>query len=112
LMRILCKHCKKETKATATECEVLGVDVASAPMICHPVGCAHCRQTGYLGRSGVYELIAIDETLRGMIHDKQSEQAMRKHARSLFLSLRQDGYRRVLMGDTSLEEILRVTSED
>ena len=47
-----------------------------------------------------------------MIHDRASEQKMRKYARELFQSLRQDGYRRVLMGDTSLEEILRVTSED
>ena len=67
---------------------------------------------GYAGRSGVYELIAIDETLRTMIHDHAPEQKMRKYARELFPSLRQDGYRRVLMGDTSLEEILRVTSED
>ncbi len=57
-------------------------------------------------------MIAIDEQLRTMIHDHSSEQKMRKHARELFPSLRQDGFRRVLSGNTSLEEILRVTSED
>lgn len=112
LMRLLCVHCKKPMTATAKECEWLGVSQATAPVIYHPVGCAHCRHSGYLGRSGVYELIAIDETLRTMIHDRSSEQVMRKHARALYPSLRQDGYRRVLMGDTSLEEVLRVTGED
>ncbi len=112
LMRLLCSHCKKAMPATTRECELLGVSEKSSPIIYHAVGCAHCRQSGYLGRSGVYELIAIDEALRTMIHDGAAEQQMRKHARGLFPSLRQDGYRRVLMGDTSLEEVLRVTSED
>ena len=47
-----------------------------------------------------------------MIHDDTPEQQMRKYARTRFLSLRQDGYRRVLSGETALEEVLRVTSED
>jgi len=111
LMRILCKHCKKSQVATAKEAELLGADPTNPPLLYHPVGCDHCRQTGYAGRSGVYELIAIDETLQTMIHDRTSEQQMRKYARQSFLSLRQDGYRRILKGDTSLEEILRVTSE-
>jgi general secretion pathway protein E len=112
LMRLLCKNCKKPLLATARECELLGLSEASLPVIYHPVGCSHCRQSGYSGRSGVYELIAIDEPLRTMIHDRASEQHMRKYARGSFSSLRQDGYRRVLMGDTSLEEVLRVTGED
>jgi general secretion pathway protein E len=112
LMRLLCKHCKKPMKATASECALLGVPENTSPIIYHPVGCEQCRSSGYLGRSGVYELIAIDDNLRAMIHDGESEQKMRKYARDLFPSLRQDGYRRVLLGDTSLEEILRVTGED
>lgn len=112
LMRLLCPHCKKAELASKAECELLGVDPNSSPVIYRPIGCVECRHSGYSGRSGVYELISIDETLRTMIHDRVSEQQMRKYARGLFLSLRQDGYRRVLMGDTSLEEILRVTSED
>jgi general secretion pathway protein E len=81
-------------------------------MIYHPQGCVHCRQTGYAGRSGVYELIAMDESLCTMIHDREPEQKLRKYARHLFLSLRQDGCRRVLLGDTSLEEVVRVTGID
>jgi len=112
LMRLLCNECKKPVLATVSECELMGVSEASSPVIYHPVGCANCRNTGYTGRTGVYELIAIDESLRTMIHDRAPEQQMRKYARGLYPSLRQDGFRRVLKGETSLEEVLRVTSED
>lgn len=112
LMRILCHHCKKAYVAAASECTIMGIDLAQAPTLYEPQGCAHCRHSGYSGRSGVYELIAIDDTLRTMIHDKTSEQHMKKYARTLFPGIRADGFRRVLAGDTSLEEILRVTSEE
>lgn len=112
LIRLLCQDCKKPMLATAKECELLGVAESSSPIIYHPVGCAHCRYTGYSGRSGVYELIAIDESLRTMIHDRAPEQEMRKYARQTYPSLRRDGLRRILKGETSLEEVLRVTNED
>lgn len=112
LMRLLCKHCKKPAVATPSECAIMGINIESAPTIYHAAGCPACRNIGYAGRSGVYELIAIDDTLRGMIHDQKSEQSMKKYARTHYPSIRQDGFRRVLAGDTTLEEILRVTSED
>jgi general secretion pathway protein E len=109
LIRILCKHCKKPMAASSGECSLLNVPDAT---IYHPVGCDQCKNIGYSGRSGIYELIAIDDTLRTMIHDKTPEQQIKKYARTLFPSIRQDGFMRVLAGDTSLEEILRVTSEE
>lgn len=112
LIRLLCQECKKPMPATAKECEILGVAEALSPVIYHAIGCVACRHSGYSGRSGVYEIIIIDETLRTMIHDRQPEMQIRKYARSLTPGLRQDGFRRVLSGETSLEEILRVTSED
>ncbi|OAI49258.1 type II secretion system protein GspE [Gammaproteobacteria bacterium SCGC AG-212-F23] len=112
LARLLCKHCKKAMTATAAECEIMRLSPDNPPTIYHPVGCDHCKQNGYSGRTGVYELIAINDTLRTMIHDNTPEQPIQKYARSLFPSIREDGYRRVLNGDTSLEEILRVTSEE
>jgi general secretion pathway protein E len=112
LMRMLCNDCKKPQPATPSECAIMGIAAQPAPIIYHPVGCARCRNSGYSGRSGVYELIAINDQLRTMIHDRQPEQNLKKYARTLFPSIRQDGYRRVLLGDTSLEEILRVTSEE
>lgn len=112
LLRILCPACKKPQVATSTECDLMRVPQDPPPTIYFPVGCAECRHSGYNGRSGVYELILIDDTLRGMIHDHQPEPALKKHARTLFPSIRQDGYKRVLAGDTSLEEVIRVTSEE
>ncbi len=112
LMRVLCPRCKESAPAKPSECLLMGIPVENPPEIFHPIGCQYCRSTGYSGRSGVHELIAIDEEMRTMIHDGASEQKIRQHARHEFPSLRQDGYRRVLLGETSLEEILRVTSED
>ena len=54
----------------------------------------------------------IDDTLRNMIHDRKPEPQLKKYARTLTPSIRQDGYQRVLSGETSLEEILRVTSDE
>lgn len=112
LMRLLCNACKKPALATQRECEILGLNAELPPTIYRPLGCSQCRNSGYSGRSGVYELIAINDNLRTMIHSRESEQNMRKYARTLFPSIRQDGFRRVLTGDTSLEEILRVTGEE
>jgi general secretion pathway protein E len=111
LIRLLCLQCKAPAWASASECALLGVSPDQGVEIYRAVGCEHCRQTGYAGRSGVYELIAIDETLVTMIHDRVAEQQIKKYVRTLFPSLRQDGCRRVLAGETSLAEVLRVTGE-
>lgn len=112
LIRVLCNECKRTAVATPVECKLMGVPIDNPPTIYQAVGCVHCRFSGYAGRSGVYELIVIDETLRTMIHDHAPEQKMRQYARTLFPSLRQDGCKRVLSGQTSLEEVVRVTAED
>lgn len=112
LIRVLCERCKKPTVASTAQCDMMRVDSHASPVIYQAVGCDACRDLGYVGRSGVYELIAVDDHLRTMIHDHAAEQQMRKYARTLFPSIRQDGFRRVLSGDTSLEEVLRVTNED
>ena len=67
---------------------------------------------GYRGRSGIYELILVDDAMRTMIHDGVSEQEIDRHARLSTPSIRDDGRARVLRGETTLEEILRVTRED
>ena len=68
--------------------------------------------SGYRGRSGIYELVAIDEDLRNLIHAEASEQALEAHARQRFPSLLDDGWRMVAAGRTSVEEVLRVTRQD
>jgi general secretion pathway protein E len=67
---------------------------------------------GYRGRSGVYELVLVDDTMRTMIHDGAAEHELERHARTLTPSIRDDGLARVLAGETTFEEVLRVTRED
>ncbi|HEU4529979.1 MAG TPA: hypothetical protein VFR59_02290, partial [Steroidobacteraceae bacterium] len=67
---------------------------------------------GYRGRTGIYELVAVDDTMRTMIHDGAGEHELERHARLSSPSIRDDGRAKVLMGETSLEELLRVTRED
>ena len=68
--------------------------------------------TGYKGRTGIYELAVVDDAMRTLIHDGAGEQELERHARKLTPSIRDDGRRRILAGDTTLEEVLRVTRED
>ncbi len=68
--------------------------------------------SGYRGRSGIYELIAVDDHMRTMIHDGSAEQELERYARTASPSIRDDGRTKVLEGETTLEELLRVTRED
>ncbi len=67
---------------------------------------------GYRGRTGIYELIAVDDHMRTMIHDGSSEQDLERYARLSSPGIRDDGRRKVMAGETTLEEVLRVTRED
>ena len=67
---------------------------------------------GYRGRTGIYELIVVDDAMRTMIHDGVSEQELDRHARLSTPSIRDDGRVKVLRGETAIEEVLRVTRED
>jgi general secretion pathway protein E len=79
---------------------------------CKGKGCDACGQTGYQGRTGIYELVAIDEELRTLIHQRAPESQLRTQAqRSGWVSMRDDGARLVQMGVTSPEELLRVTRD-
>lgn len=112
LVRMLCPLCRSPYTANALDCKRLGVDPATPPTLYHPVGCNHCNNTGYRGRGGIFELVVVDDHMRSMIHDGKAEQKIEQYARTHTPSLRQDGVRRVLKGETSLEEVLRVTIED
>jgi general secretion pathway protein E len=108
LLRRLCPKCKTPYTADSHDCEAMGIAVSDMPTLYKPAGCPECNHLGYRGRSGIYEVINIDETLKTMIHDGVSEQEMERYARTLTPSLRQDGVEKVLAGETSLEEMLRV----
>jgi general secretion pathway protein E len=112
LVRKLCPHCRQPHAAIPTECDWLGCDSSAPPQIYSAAGCPECNQLGYIGRTGVYEFIPVNDKLQQMIHDGAGEQAMEKYARTFSSSLRMDGCRLVLEGITSVEEVLRVSRED
>ncbi len=112
LVRNLCPHCKKPHEITEKEREWLGLDQDEHAEIFSPDGCSECNHLGYVGRSGLYEFIPIDHQLQNMIHEGEGEQAMEEYARTISLSVSQDGKRMILKGRTSLEEVLRVSRDD
>ncbi len=112
LVRRLCEHCREPYEADASECEARGVAASPPPRLYRTAGCARCKGSGYRGRGGLFELVAVDDALRRLIHDGAGEQAMEAHARSRTPSLRDDGMRRVLIGETTLEEVMRVSTEE
>jgi len=67
---------------------------------------------GFRGRTGIYELVMVDDAMRTMIHDGASEQDLERHARTMTHSIRDDGRAKILAGTTTIEEVLRVTRED
>ena len=79
---------------------------------CQGAGCAHCGQTGYAGRSGVFEMLVTDDAIRAQIHNRASEAEIRAAARAAGMVLmREDGERLVQSGLTSREELIRVTRD-
>jgi general secretion pathway protein E len=96
LVRKLCVHCKRE----------------DANGRWHPVGCEHCGQSGYKGRTGVYELMVADDSIRALIHSRAAESRLFVAAEQAgMVTMREDGERLVREGVTSLEELMRVTRE-
>ena len=113
LVRTLCPNCKHEHHPTAEEARILGLDSNNTDTtIFSPVGCVQCNHTGYRGRTGIHELLVVDETIREMVHNGQGEQAIEKYLRQSTPSIRDDGCRKVLLGQTALEEVLRVTRDE
>jgi general secretion pathway protein E len=110
LVRLLCPACKQRFTADENQCELLGVSGNNPPEIYQAKGCEECAFTGYKGRVGIYEMLPIDDTLRSMIHDRTAELGIEKYARSRWPSIQSDGMQKVLAGETTLEEVLRVTS--
>ena len=96
LVRKLCEYCKREDEHHRW----------------HPVGCEHCVSSGYKGRTGVYELLVVDDSIQALIHSRASEQDVIKAAVANGMrSMREDGERLVAEGVTSLEEVVRVTRD-
>jgi general secretion pathway protein E len=112
LVRVLCRDCRQPAAPNESESRILGLEAGSNAKIYHAVGCPACNGSGYRGRSGIYEMIPVDDHLQAMIHQGESEQALERYARTLSPGIRDDGIHKVLDGTTTLEEVVRVTRDD
>ena len=111
LVRRLCTDCRKPFSANAAQLQALGLAPTTGSLY-SAQGCPACKGSGYRGRTGIYELLTVDEELRRLIHDRASEQVLREHATVVGMrSLRDDGMRLAAAGLISIEEVVRVTRE-
>ncbi len=111
LVRCLCPVCRRAAPPSDGEAALAAeMGLAPMPLLYQPVGCTACGNTGYRGRTGVYELVLIDEALRRLIHDRAGEPALRAvYTKGGGRSLAVDGARWLADGTTSLAELVRVS---
>jgi general secretion pathway protein E len=111
LIRLLCKHCKKETPV---DNDYLPPDFPQKlEQLYVPIGCRHCRESGFSGRSGVHELLVSDPEVRHLCAERASAGVIRDYAlKAGMVTLRQSGYRKVVAGRTTLDEVVRLTRGD
>ncbi|HUI28495.1 MAG TPA: type II secretion system ATPase GspE, partial [Candidatus Kryptonia bacterium] len=116
LVRRVCPECREPYTPTVEELRELGVRadrIAGRTIYRVGPGCPPCKQTGYRGRTGIHELLVVDDEIRNLVMKNADSAAIRREATGRGMdTLRQDGADKVLNGITTIEEILRVTQED
>jgi len=142
LVRVLCPHCKEEYEATPFELQQLGIDPERTrrrdervlsprytahgviyepvgwrgpgmPRLYRPKGCSHCENKGFTGRMGIYELLVADDTVGALVLASADAMTIKRAAQGQGMdSLRDDGARKVLLGLTTVEEVVAATQED
>lgn len=112
LVRQLCTHCRHPYAPDQAELALMNQPENPPAIIYRAVGCPECHGTGYSGRTGIYELLTMDDNLRRLIHDRAAEQQLRESALGKGMTdMRKDGIRWVVSGVTTLEELLSVTRD-
>ncbi|MCB1746926.1 MAG: type II secretion system ATPase GspE [Gammaproteobacteria bacterium] len=110
LVRRLCMECRIEQRPDSAERRLLGLAPRRRATLFRAGGCEACGYSGYRGRTGLFELLVVDDALRQAVHEGAGERALREAARASGMrTLREDGLAKVLAGETSLEEVIRVT---
>jgi len=116
LVRRVCPSCREPYQPTREEIEELGLpahEIMGHTIYKAGPGCDDCKRTGYKGRSGIHELLVVDDEIRNLVMKSADASAIRRAATAQGMNtLRGDGAEKVLQGITSIEEILRVTRED
>jgi general secretion pathway protein E len=109
LLRKLCVQCRVEIKPNAFNRDLLKLTTGQS--IYEAAGCVHCNSTGFSGRQALFELVSVDATLQTLIHNNAGEIELEESIRSRVPSIRQSGFRLVCEGVTTIEEVLRITSQ-
>ena len=114
LVRVLCAECKESYSAADGELEEIGVRPPGRPVTLYRgTGCPSCNHTGYRGRVGIFELMTIDDEIRGLVSQNVDAKTIKAAAtRKGMGTLRADGARKVLTGITSVAEVIRATEEE
>lgn len=108
LVRKLCPYCRQEIALSPKACRSIGIPEDSK--VFRPVGCDACRGTGYKGRTGLFEIMEVDETVRKLVLDDAPSSKVRDAAIARGMrTLREAGIRKVIEGATSLEEVMQAT---
>ena len=115
LVRTICDNCKEEYTPTKEELNRINLEESrlKGKKLFQGKGCSHCRNTGYHGRTGIFELIPMSREIRGLIFDNSNEDIIRQKAlEEGMITLRESGIDKVLQGSTTIAEVLRSTVED
>lgn len=121
LVRLVCANCRIETFLTSDQMSLIGLDVhdleaqGESPqlMVASGEGCVKCRSTGLVGRTGVFEVLVIDDKIRKLIVGRSSSKEILKQARNDgLMTLREAAIKKLAKSQTSFDEVLRVTVED
>ena len=115
LVRSICQNCKQPHTPTSSELSILGITEAqaSSASFMNGAGCPKCGDKGFRGRKGVFEIFVVNSELEEMIYHNVSIVELRKKAREMGMrSMRNDGFRKVLAGVTTLDEVLMVTTDE
>lgn len=114
LVRLICPDCKGRVKVSQNALKSFNIRENPEDIAVYAgAGCAACKFSGYKGRTGIYEIILMNDTLREMVMQKASSQKIKRKAVEMGMrTLRQDGWQKILKGLTTIEEVLRVTQEE
>ncbi|MDV7104147.1 type II secretion system ATPase GspE [Vibrio sp. TH_r3] len=111
LVRTLCPNCKVAYQANQEQKKLFNLDAEQPVTLYKAKGCEACNYKGYRGRTGIHELLLVDDNVQELIHSEAGEQVIEKQIRSYTPSIREDGLKKVRQGITTLEEVMRVTKE-
>jgi len=110
LVRVICRKCIEPIKVSSILISEMRTHEQGSINTFHGKGCKECSETGFRGRIGIYELLVVDDSIRQHILNKSTSQEIREMARKKGMTtLREDGWKKVAEGITTVEEVLRVT---